>query len=119
MTQGDRGKPDSAIGFSLEHNFSDDFVMSGGSVYAHGFLWYFDPFDFSLFNHEFGLVNTWFAMGAHPTNDTAISFKVSHTWITPSSRVVGGMTSEGNYVTDTYVLEEQLNYRLQIDYAFN
>ena len=58
-------------------------------------------------------------MGAHPTNDTAISFKVSHTWITPSSRVIGGMTSEGNYVTDTYVLEEQLNYRLQIDYVFN
>ena len=119
MDVGDTGAPDESIGFSLEHNFSDDFVMSGGSVYAHGFLWYFDPFDFSLFNHEFGLVNTWFAMGTHPTNDTAISFKVSHTWITPSSRVIGGMTSEGNYVTDTYVLEEQLNYRLQIDYAFN
>jgi len=119
MDVGDTGSPDESIGFSLEHNFSDDFVMSGGSVYAHGFLWYFDPFDFGLFNHEFGLVNTWFAMGAHPTNDTAISFKVSHTWINPSSRVIGGMTSEGNYVTDTYVLEEQLNYRLQIDYAFN
>ena len=120
MDVGDTGSADESIGFSLEHNFSEDgVVMSGGSVYARGFLWYFDPFDFSLFNNEFGLVNTWFAMGVNPTSDTAISFKVSHTWITPSSRVIGGMTSEGNYVTDTYVLEEQLNYRFQIDYAFN
>jgi len=119
MDVGDTGSPDESIGFSLEHNFSNDFKMSGGSVYAHGFLWYFDPFDFSLFNNEFGLINTWFAMGANPTSDTAISFKVSHTWITPNSRIVGGMTNEGNYVNDTYVLEEQLNYRFQIDYAFN
>ena len=35
-----------------------------------------------------------------------------------NSRVVGGMTSNGNYVGDTYILEEQLNYRFQIDYAF-
>ena len=119
MSVGDTGSPDESIGFSLEHNFSNDFKISGGSVYAHGFLWYFDRYDFSLFNSEFGLVNTWFAMGANPTNDTAISFKVSHTWVTPSSKIVGGMTNQGNYVTDTYVLEEKLNYRLQIDYAFN
>ena len=119
MSVGDTGSPDESIGFSLEHNFKDDFVISGGSVYAHGFLWYFDTSDFSLFSNDFGLINTWIRMGVNPTHDTAISFKVSHTWVTPSSRIVGGMTSNGNYVGDTYILEEQLNYRFQIDYAFN
>ena len=118
MNVGDTGSPDESIGFSLEHNFNDDFVISGGSVYAHGFLWYFDTSDFSLFSNDFGLINTWFRMGLNPTNETAISFKVSHSWVTPNSRVVGGMTSNGNYVGDTYILEEQLNYRFQIDYAF-
>ena len=35
---------------------------------------------------------------------------------TPDTRVIGGMSSWGPYINDTYILEEKLDFRLQIDY---
>ena len=120
LTVGDGGSPDESIGFNFKHQFYNDtnvkLELNAGAIYAHGFLWYIDYNEFRTFYKDFGLVNIWFSFGVNPTDNMAVSLKASHTWTTPDTRVIGGMSPLGSYIGDTYVLEEKLDFRLQIDY---
>ena len=123
MNVGDTGYPDESIGFSFEHNFYNNTSLNtrlnAGAVYSHGFLWYFDINDFTIFDEEFGLVNVWFSFGINPHESISLSMKVSHIWDVLNTRITGGSTSYGNSIDDVYVLDEGINYRLQINYNFS
>ena len=93
--------------------------LNAGAVYSHGFLWYFDINDFTIFDEEFGLVNVWFSFGINPHESISLSMKVSHIWDVLNTRITGGSTSYGNSIDDVYVLDEGINYRLQINYNFS
>ena len=119
MNVGDAGSPDESIGFSFQHNFNNGspikLKLNAGAVYAHGFLWYMDYNDFKIFDSDFGLVNTWFSFGLKPVDNMSISLKVSHTWTSPNTGVQG-VDNSGYYIQSTYLMDEKLDCRLQIDY---
>ena len=47
--------------------------LYGGAVYAHGFLWYFDASQFSVFQNEFGLINMWLLLGYKFADNLSLS----------------------------------------------
>ena len=117
MTQGDIGKPDVAVGFSLEHNFNQYLKMKAGVVYADGFLWYIEDNDFRLFDTEQGIAHSWISFNLKPTNMFTINFKMTHSSDFPSTTIVSGETTSGYSINNPYVLDNNINYKIQIDYA--
>ena len=119
MNIGNIGTPDESIGFDLKHNINTKLELYGGAVYAHGFLWYFDASEFSVFENEFGLINMWLLIGYKFDEKISLSFRVSHSIDFPSTTVVGGTSATtGAYIDDTYIMNEKMNFRAQINYRF-
>ena len=49
----------------------------------------------------------------------SLSFRVSHSIDFPSTTVVGGTSATtGAYIDDTYIMNEKMNFRAQINYRF-
>jgi len=117
MTEGDIGKPDAAIGFSLEHNFSQYLKMRAGVVYADGFLWYIEDNDFRLFDTDQGIAHSWISFNLKPTNMLSVKFKLSHSSDFPSTTIISGETDSGFSINNPYVFNNNVNYKIQIDYA--
>ena len=117
MEQGDIGKPDAAIGFSIEHNFSKHLKMRAGVVYADGFLWYIEDNDFRLFDTENGISHSWISFNLKPTNMLSVKFKLSHSSDFPSTTIISGETNSGYSINNPYVFDNNVNYKIQIDYA--
>ena len=117
MTIGDIGSPDESIGFSLEHNYSENLKIKGGVVYVNGFMWYIEGNDFRLFNTESGLMNSWISFNYKPNSLLSLSLKMSQSSDYPTTTIINGATYNGNYIENPYVHKQTLNYRIQLDYA--
>ena len=117
MTIGDIGSPDESIGFSLEHNYSENLKIKGGVVYVNGFMWYIEGNDFRLFNTESGLMNSWISLNYKPNSLLSLSLKMSQSSDYPTTTIINGATYNGNYIENPYVHKQTLNYRIQLDYA--
>ncbi len=117
MSQGDIGKPDGAIGFSIEHNFNKHLKMKAGVVYADGFLWYIEDNDFRLFDTDQGISHSWISFNMKPTNMLTVNFKLSHSSDFPTTTIVTGQASSGYSINNPYVFDDNISYKIQIDYA--
>ena len=61
----------------------------------------------------------WLLLGYKFADNLSLSFRVSHSIDFPSTTVVGGTsTSTGAYIDDTYIMDEKMNLRVQINYRF-
>jgi len=117
MHIGDIGTPDGSIGFSFEHNFDKNMKLKTGFVYAEGFMWYIEDNDFRLFDTNNGLVHSWVSFNFKPNPLLAVKLKVSHSSDHYSTTIVGGHLNDGSWIENPYVINENFNYRIQIDYA--
>ena len=117
MNVGDIGAPDECIGFHFEHNYSQNLKLKAGIVYVDGFLWYIEDNDFKLFNSESGIINSWVAFNYKPNELLSINFKMSHTSDYPSTTIINGATYNGNVIENPYIHKQDLNFRIQLDYA--
>ena len=84
---------------------------------VNGFLWYFEDTDFRVFNSENGSIHTWVSVDLKPSPLFRLMFKISHSTDAPSTRVVDGRTPHGNWIRNPQVTSEDMDYRLQINYA--
>ena len=117
MHIGDIGTPDGSIGFSFEHNFDKNMKLKTGFVYAEGFMWYIEDNDFRLFDTNNGLVHSWVSFNFKPNPLLAVKLKISHSSDHYSTTIVGGHLNDGSWIENPYVINENFNYRIQIDYA--
>ena len=117
MHVGDIGSPDGAIGFSFEHNFDESMKLKTGVVYADGFMWYIEDNDFLLFNTNSGVAHSWVSFNFKPNTLLSVKMKVSHTSEYYSTSVVTGQLSDGSWIDNPYMFNENFNFRVQIDYA--
>ena len=117
MHIGDIGSPDGSIGFSFEHNFDESMKLKTGFVYAEGFMWYIEDNDFRLFDTNNGLVHSWVSFNFKPNPLLALKLKVSHSSDHYSTTIVSGQLDNGSWIENPHVINENFNYRIQIDYA--
>ena len=117
MMVGNIGSPDETIGVSIIHHADNTFSIKGGVLYIQGFLWYFEDTDFRIFSSENGAVHTWVSFDLKPSSLFRVMFKVSHSKDAASTRVVDGQTSQGNWMQNPQVTNEDIDYRLQLSYA--
>mgnify|MGYP001389452715 CR=1 FL=1 len=117
MMVGDIGSPDETMGISFTHHADEHFSVKGGVLYINGFLWYFEDTDFRIFNSESGAVHTWASVDLKPTSLFRIMLKVSHTADASSTRVVDAQAPDGTWVRNPQVTHEDLDFRIQVNYA--
>ena len=117
MDIGDIGSPDESIGFSYEHNYSDKMSLRAGVVYATGFLWYIEDNDFRIFNTDSGIFHSWLSFKYKPVPLLTFNFKVSGSSDYPTTTIINGINADGEAVENPFVHKQQLNFRIQIDYA--
>ncbi len=117
MMVGNIGSPDKTIGFNISHNFDNNFSIKSGVLYIHGFLWYFEDTDFRVFNSENGAIHTWASTDMKLSSLFRVMFKISRTKDAISTRIVEGQTLYGNWTKNPQISNEEVDYRLQINYA--
>ena len=117
MMVGDIGSPDETIGISFTHHADQHFSFKAGLLYINGFLWYFEDTDFRIFNSESGAVHTWASVDLKPTSLFRIMLKISHTADAYSTRVVDAQSPDGTWVRNPQVTQEDLDFRIQVNYA--
>ena len=117
MMVGDIGSPMTSIGIQVFHNADNQFTIKGGVLYIHGFVWYFEDTDFRIFNTENGLVHTWAAVDLKPTPLFRVMFKVSYSTEATSTQILEGQTPQDNWIHNPQVSSNNINYRLQLNYA--
>jgi len=117
MDTGNIGSPDEAIGFSLEHNHSDQMKIKAGAVYVNGFMWYVYDNIFTLHETTYGLVNTWLSLDYKPNPFLSLKFQVAHTSDYPTTTIVNSFSQEGQFMDNPLVHTQKFNYTIQFNYA--
>tara|TARA_Y100001968_G_scaffold75106_1_gene66484 strand:+ start:4695 stop:7205 length:2511 start_codon:yes stop_codon:yes gene_type:complete len=122
MMIGDIGAPEESMGFSIIHNFSNRFKMKGSVLYIDGFFWNFEDTDFRIFESETQSMHTWVSFIYHFGDRMSIRYKVSYTNDYPFTNIIGGSTNpsdyEGSLMNKPYILDDKIDFRLQVDYVF-
>tara|TARA_B100000945_G_C20393379_1_gene603514 strand:- start:172 stop:1827 length:1656 start_codon:yes stop_codon:yes gene_type:complete len=118
MVVGDIGSPDKTIGISLKYNLNERFKVRTGSLYVKGFTWYFADNDFRIFDSSFGAFHHWVSLYGLINNAMSFNFKVSLTSDYPTTNITEAQTSEGNWIRNPWVTNNQFDYKIQVDYAF-
>ena len=118
MSVGDTGSPDVSIGASFEHRFDDHIKIKAGMVYVGRYLWYIEDNDFKSFNTNDGLIHNWISFNYRANNFFTFKMKLSHTSDFASNTTTGVQIQNGNYLTNAYTFDENLNYKIQLDYVF-
>ena len=52
-----------------------------------------------------------------PTNMLTVNFKLSHSSDFPTTTIVTGQASSGYSINNPYVFDDNISYKIQIDYA--
>ena len=118
MAVSDAGSPEVSMGASFEHRLDDNSEIKAGIVYVGGFLWYIDDSDINFFNSNSGLIHNWIAFNYRANNFLTLRMKLSHTSDFSSSTVSDVEMQNGSYMSNTYTFSENINYKIQLDYAF-
>tara|TARA_B100000614_G_scaffold80801_1_gene72254 strand:+ start:840 stop:3293 length:2454 start_codon:yes stop_codon:yes gene_type:complete len=118
MVVGDIGSPDKTIGISLKYNLNERFKIRTGSLYVKGFTWYFADNDFRIFDSSFGAFHHWVSLYGLVNNAMSFNFKVSFTSDYPTTNITEAQTSDGNWIKNPWVTNNQFDYKIQVDYAF-
>ena len=118
MQVGDIGSPDKTMGITLKYNLNDRFKIRTGSLYIKGFTWYFGDNDFRIFDSDFGAFHHWASIYALVNNSLSFNFKVSFTSDHPMTNITEAQTESGNWVNNPWTSNNQIDYRIQVDYAF-
>lgn len=117
MNVGDIGSPDRSLGFSFSHNIDENLNFKFGSLYCDGFLWYIEDNDFKLFETVMGLSHNWLSFNYNPNQIMSFKLKISQSTYYPYTTIVGGNTETGNFINNPYIFDEDLNYKIQLDYV--
>ncbi len=118
MNVGDIGSPDKTMGISLKYNLNEKFKIRTGSLYIKGFTWYFGDNDFRIFDSDFGAFHHWLSVYALVNNSLSFNFKVSFTSDHPMTNITEAQTESGNWINNPWTSNNQIDYRIQVDYAF-
>ncbi|MAV59019.1 MAG: hypothetical protein CMG07_03600 [Candidatus Marinimicrobia bacterium] len=136
MSVGSIGAPEETIGFALIHNFNNRFKMKGSVSFIEGFFWSFEDTDFRIFDYETQSVHSWLSCIYHLGSRMTIRYKISHTKTYPFTNVYKGCSSNipsncdfydedtGESQNEQYmieypnILDNNIDFRLQVDYAF-
>ncbi len=122
MMTGDIGSADETLGFIVTHNFSNNFKMKGSILYIDGFFWNFEDTDFRIFDTPTQSFHSWLSFVFHLGNNLSVRYKISHTTDYPLTNIVPDATDiedyDGTNVEFPYVLKDQTDFRLQVDYVF-
>ena len=78
---------------------------------------YIEDNDFRLFDTNNGLVHSWVSFNFKPNPLLALKLKVSHSSDHYSTTIVSGQLDNGSWIENPHVINENFNYRIQIDYA--
>ena len=73
--------------------------------------------DFRLFDTDQGISHSWISFNMKPTNMLTVNFKLSHSSDFPTTTIVTGETSSGYSINNPYVFDDNISYKIQIDYA--
>ncbi len=122
MMVGGIGAPEESFGFSVIHNFSNRFKMKGSVLYIDGFFWSFEDTDFRIFESNTQSMHTWISFIYHYGERISVRYKVSHTSDYPFTNIIGASTDpydyEGSLISNPYILDDNIDFRLQVDYVF-
>ena len=110
--------------------------MKGSVSFIEGFFWSFEDTDFRIFDYETQSVHSWLSCIYHLGNRMTIRYKVSHTKTYPYTNISNACSSNIPSNCDFYnedtgesqneqflieypnVLDNNIDFRLQVDYAF-
>ena len=122
MMLGTIGSPEESVGFTIIHNFSNRFKVKGSVLYIDGFFWSFEDTDFRIFDSNTQSMHTWVSFIYHFGERMSLRYKISHTSDYPFTNIIEGSTNasdyEGSLIKNPYILEDNIDFRLQVDYAF-
>ena len=106
-----------SIGFNFTFNYSNNLTVKFGTILANGFIWFFEDTDFRIFSSENGVIHSWASVDLKPTTLFRVMFKVSHSNDRASTQIVDVQTTQGNWIRNPQVTNEDIDYRLQLSYA--
>ena len=115
MSTGSVGDPDHSLGVSFSHSFDDALNVKIGVLYAGGFMWYVRDDDFLLLSDPQTM--TWVSFNYSPEQKFSLKFALSYSSKNPNTTVYTGQTDAGFNIDNPYSYDENINYKIQLDYV--